>query len=244
MAGKITSQTHWKFKVIGDLSGPFRPRFLTIYDLKDIILNQRPGSSENTIRKAIDDFAEAGVLRSVAKGIYANMAAIPGPSIQELSAYFTPGAVVSLHTVLGDSGVANNLTTMVTSVVPVKEWPPENRKTERKTSMGVMRSYYMPEDKVHPPGLDSFEYLALGKSYEMARPEKAMLDYLYLSRNVRSHVSSLPLDMDIGGLDMKLLWKVANKMEVGDLLDAYLDEKNLYDSSDNVKANMNVTLGF
>lgn len=234
----------WKKALINDISGAFRPRFFDKTLLTTYIHKHFKDASENTIERTIADLKEAGLIRNVIKGLYMNLVTTPAPTLAELAAYFVPDAVVSLQTVLGDNGVLNNLTTMVTSVVPVDEWPHWERTKERETTMGMMRYKYMPRNKVYPPDLDQSDYLMMGKSFPMARPEKALCDYIYLSRNNRSTMTMPPLDTDTEHLDQHLLWKIARSMGVDDELDSYMEARRDYNSDPNVQANMNTNLGF
>ena len=60
--------------------------------------------------------------------------------------------------------------------------------------------------------------LITGVDYRRATPEAALLHWLYLSGSSRSRMSTPPLDLDLGELDLKRLRRLA----IGMHLDANL----------------------
>ena len=66
-------------------------------------------------RKAV----AANRLQRVVRGLFLNRLITPPPQLCEAAVWLRPGAVISLQTVLGDSGVWNNYTEWVTAVVPL-----------------------------------------------------------------------------------------------------------------------------
>ena len=60
--------------------------------------------------------------------------------------------------------------------------------------------------------------LVAGVDYRRATPEAALLHWLYLSNSPRSRMSTPPLDLDLGELDLKRLRRLA----IGMRLDANL----------------------
>lgn len=52
------------------------------------------------------------------RGLYLSQLAIPRPAAAEAADFIRTGAVVSLQTVLGEAGITNNFSDVVTSVLP------------------------------------------------------------------------------------------------------------------------------
>ncbi len=61
----------------------------------------------------------ANRLQRVVRGLYLNDLINPPAQLSEAAVWLRPGAVISLQTVLGDSGVWNNYTALMTVVVPL-----------------------------------------------------------------------------------------------------------------------------
>jgi hypothetical protein len=56
--------------------------------------------------------------------------------------------------------------------------------------------------------------LVAGVDYRRATPEAALLHWLYLSGSSRSRMSTPPVDLDFGGLNMKRLQRLAAVMRL------------------------------
>jgi hypothetical protein len=70
----------------------------------------------------------------------------------------------------------------------------------------------MPE-RVLETGTES-DRLVTGVDYRRATPEAALLHWLYLSGSPRSRMSTPPLDLDLGELDLKRLNRLAAAMRI------------------------------
>jgi len=131
---------------------------------------------------------------------------------EERSGSLAPaGALISLQTVLGDSGVWNNYTDWVTAVVPL------SRRILHRPSDGLKRpparSYPRPARisvGIWPEG----DRLAADTTYRRATPEAALLHWVYLSNSPRSRMSAPPLDLDLDALDLRRLKRLSQAMRL------------------------------
>lgn len=161
-----------------------------------------------------------GALQPVQRGLYLNrLRARPG-TLADAVPWLQRDAVVSLNTVLGDAGVLNNPSRVVTAVVPINAGaPPPARLGRRQTKAGTVHFYGMPravleagvpEDRLEDnPNAD----------HVRATPEKALVDWLYLGASPRSRRPLPPRgDIDLEMLNEKRLARLANAAGVADVL--------------------------
>jgi hypothetical protein len=120
--------------------------------------------------------------------------------------------VISLQTVLGDSGVWNNYTGWVTAVVPLSSRYSTPSLGTVETGAGTFVFRGVPE-RVLEAGAEN-DRLVAGVDYRRATPEAALLHWLYLSASPRSRMSTPPLDLDLGALDLKRLMRLAATMRL------------------------------
>src|SRR5260370_234261 len=93
---------------------------MTVPMIAAAFADRRKKAARNTVSKWIRDQTEAGVLRPVTRGLYLNQLARPQPTAAEAASFVRFGAIVSLQTVLGDAGITNSYSDIVTSVLPVQ----------------------------------------------------------------------------------------------------------------------------
>lgn len=126
--------------------------------------------------------------------------------------------VVSLNTVLGDSGVLNNPSNTVTVVVPMDRGPPP-RLGRQRTRVGTIHAFGLPRH-ILEAGVAT-DRLEAPNAYDHVRatPEKALIDWLYLGRSPRSRRTLPPSgDIDMAMLDHKRLRRLAKAAGVTDAL--------------------------
>lgn len=199
------------------------PGALRVLDRKSLIgLAQvaRPGVSEPTIERWIQDAVGAGRLQRVVRGLYLNRLINPPARLAEAAVWLRPGAVVSLQTVLGDAGVWNNHTGWVTAVVPLSRRYPTPSLGRLDATAGTFVFRGVPE-RVLEAGHED-DRLAPGISYRRATPEAALLHWLYLSHSPRSGMSALPSDLELGPLDSRKLKRLARAMNLSGQLGSWL----------------------
>jgi hypothetical protein len=158
----------------------------------------------------------ANRLQRVVRGLFLNRLIAPPAQLCESAVWLRPGAVISLQTVLGDSGVWNNYTGWVTAVVPLSSRYTTPSLGTVETGAGTFVFRGVPE-RVLETGAQN-DRLVAGVDYRRATPEAALLHWLYLAGSPRSRMSTPPSDLDLGALDLKRLKRLA----VGMRLDANL----------------------
>lgn len=199
------------------------PMALRVLDRKSIIgLAQivRPGVSEPTVERWVQDAVGAGRLQRVVRGLYLNRLIIPPAQLVEAAVWLRPGAVISLQTVLGDAGVWNNYTDWVTAAVPLSRRyaTPSLGRLEAAAGTFVFRG--LPE-RVLEAGQEE-DRLALGLTYRRATPEAALLHWLYLSHSPRSRMAPPPADLALESLDSHKLKRLARAMSLSEQLESWL----------------------
>jgi hypothetical protein len=199
------------------------PVALRVLDRKSIVglaQSVRPGVSEPTVERWLQDAVGAERLQRVVRGLYLNRLSNPPAQLAEAAVWLRPGAEISLQTVLGDAGVWNNYTPWVTAVVPLSRRyaTPSLGKLEAVGGTFVFRG--LPE-RVLEAGREQ-DRLATGVSYRRATPEAALLHWLYLSHSPRSRMSAPPSDLELGALDSRKLNRLAGAMNLCEQLESWL----------------------
>jgi hypothetical protein len=153
--------------------------------------------------------------------LFLNRLISPPAQLCESAVWLRPGAVISLQTVLGDSGVWNNYTPWVTAVVPLSSryTTPSLGRVETGGGTFVFRGI---SERILEIGAER-DRLVTGVDYRRATPEAALLHWLYLSDSPRSRMSAPPLDLDLGALDLKRLRRLARVMQLEDSLAIWRD---------------------
>jgi hypothetical protein len=191
--------------------------------------HRRKKAARNTVFKWIRDQTEAGVLRPVTRGLYLNQLARPQPTAAEAADFVRCGAIVSLQTVLGDAGITNSYSDIVTSSRSV-------------VANGVeYRFHAMPARLLDAEAGDLEDRMDLDVLYPRASPEKALLDWIYLGGSPRTKLASPPLNIDLEPLDKRRLKRLADRMKLSKPLAEYLAQKRRYDQDPSVRANAPVS---
>lgn len=173
------------------------------------------------IRRAVEE----GKLDAVQRGLYLNRFRASAGRLADAVTSFHKDAVVSLNTVLGDAGVLNNPSRVVTAVVPIDKGFPPPRLGRRQTRAGTLHFFGLPRavleagspaDRLAP--VERFEH-------PRASPEKALLDWLYLARSARSRRTPPARgDVDLSQLDARRLRRLARAMKLEDELSRWLEQ--------------------
>lgn len=199
------------YKALGQ---PGAQRVVTTKDLAGLSTPVgSPTPTRVTLARAVDHWVELDALVRVRRGVYLNRLSIPAPTLEEAAPYIRTGAVLSLQSVLGRTGVFNNPTPWITCVVPLG--------SDTNRSVGVVRTptahfrfsgidlrlFPSPQDDW---ASDAYEAFALVPT---ATPEKAFLDLLYLSAQPSGKASLPPAgDIDWDELDTDRLDRLAVRM--------------------------------
>ncbi len=203
---------HWSTRLELVLAEPTALRVLDTASIIQVAKNVRRDISKPSVERWIQEAVAANRLQRVVRGLFLNRLIVPPPQICEAAVWLRPGAVISLQTVLGDSGVWNNYTDWVTAVVPLSSryTTPSLGRVETQGGTFVFRG--VPE-RVLETGAEN-DRLVTGVDYRRATPEAALLHWLYLSGSSRSRMSPPPLDLDLGELDLKRLKRLAAAMRL------------------------------
>jgi hypothetical protein len=191
------------------------PNALRVLDTASIIQvaeKVRPDISRPSVERWIQEAVAANRLQRVVRGLFLNRLITPSAQLCEAAVWLRPGAVISLQTVLGDSGVWNNYTQWVTAVVPLSSRYTTPSLGRVETGGGTFVFRGVPE-RVLETGAER-DRLVTGVDYRRATPEAALLHWLYLSASPRSRMSVPPLDLDLGALDSKRLERLAMAMHL------------------------------
>jgi hypothetical protein len=203
---------HWSTRLELVLAEPSQLRVLDTPSIIQIARNVRPDISKPSVERWIQEAVAANRLRRVVRGLFLNRLITPQPQLCEAAVWLRPGAVISLQTVLGDSGVWNNYTEWVTAVVPLSSRYATPSLGRVVTGGGTFVFRGVPE-RVLETGA-AHDRLIAGVDYRRATPEAALLHWLYLAGSPRSRMSTPPLDLDLGALDLKRLKRLAIAMRL------------------------------
>lgn len=199
------------------------PAALRVLDRKSIVAlarSVRPGVSEPTVERWLQDAVGADRLQRVVRGLYLNHLTYPPARLAEAAVWLRSGAVISLQSVLGDAGVWNNYTEWVTAVVPLSRRYPTPSLGKLEAAAGTFVFRGLPE-RVLEAGREE-DRLATGVAYRRATAEAALLHWLYLSHSPRSRMSQPPSDLEVGALDSRKLNRLAHAMNLHEQLASWL----------------------
>ena len=212
---------HWSTRLELVLAEPSALRVLDTASIIQLAKNLRQDISRPSVERWIQQAVAANRLRRVVRGLFLNRLITPPPQLCEAAVWLRPGAVVSLQTVLGDSGVWNNYTEWVTAVVPLSSRYTTPSLGQIETEGGTFVFRGVPERLIET-GAENDRVVA-GADYRRATPEAALLHWLYLSGSPRSRMSIPPLDLDLSALDLKRLQRLATAMRLNANLAAWRD---------------------
>jgi hypothetical protein len=206
----LMTRLHWTTRLELELAKPQSLRVLDKASVVRLARGVRSDLSNPTIDRWIREAIDSGRLQRVVRGTYLNRFTHPAAVPCEAAVWLRQGAIISLQTVLGDSGVWNNFTDWVTAVVPLSPRYPTPSLGRMATSAGTFVFRGIPVSTLNV-GAES-DRLEPGLSYRRATPEAALLHWLYLARSPRSSLSLPPIDLDVVSLDSRRLVGLARAM--------------------------------
>ncbi len=210
----------WKLRLAGGLEDPSAPRVLGAEDLRELARRYRGEVSDPTIWRLGAELEEAGALERVARGVWANLRALPPASAEEAAGRMRKGAVVSLHRVLGEAGFLNNPSATVTAVVPLGAGSPARSTGSRLTEAGKRFHFWsMPEELARR----GEEWLDRERPHARALPERALGDWLAIAGRGRAGLPMPPADVDFEALEMGLCREICAAYGVERELDELLE---------------------
>lgn len=210
----------WTNVVARRLAEPDAPRAFRREDIRQWLSDHHIDPSERTLFRALQDWETKGIIARPIQGVYLNLQCSPLPMPEEAVALIRPDAVISLSSVLGQAGVLNNPSYWITAVLPstATKGPVDIEMTDGR----MLRFGYMRPDLV--VGLSdemASDALDRGGRVIKATPEKALLDWIYLSSSARG-AARWPLpplhDIDADDLDDARLDRLAARMDLVDPL--------------------------
>ena len=205
---------NWKFSLMGGLASQCAPRLFTAADFHRFVQKYRPHASASTARTVSTMLVSAGMLRRVSSGVFLNRRAVPPGELTEVAAHIRAGAIISLHSVLGECGFLNNPSAIVMAVLPTSATK-RPRLGEVETSTGDKFRFFGLAQKFFPTTPEErWETLQPGRPCEMFRPEAAFLQWLYLAGMRRSKLTTPPMDVDMEQLDRELLNRLADRWKI------------------------------
>jgi hypothetical protein len=223
---------NWDTKLELRLAEPEAARVLNTATLFRLARHEQNALSRASLERWIKDALASKRLIKVVRGLYLNRMPMPPGELAEAATWLHPGCVVSLQTVLGDSGAWNNFTQLVTCVVPFSNNRPRPSLGIRRTQAGQFQFRGIPEWVLNA-GKD-VDRLAEVTGYLRATPEAALLHWLYLAASPRSSLSAPPLDIDMDEFDASRLKRLAKAMNLSDTLEKWMTIKRAHDQSPSV----------
>jgi hypothetical protein len=176
--------------------------------------------STKQIAGFIENMSKVGVLTAVRKGVYLNNKAWPTPTFAEAACRIRSGAVVSLHTVLGDLGILNNSSSNVYSIVPA----PEQGVQPNIASVEVEgTTFYFNKIKQNILEAGDIEdRLVPMLSYDRATPEAAIVHWIYLASSHTSAMNEPDTQCDLAQLDLERLARLAQACGIEDQITSWV----------------------
>lgn len=231
--------THWTTLLTQSLRGPLKPRVYRLTDLESMATHIRPTITKNTLRSGLTEMIQAGQIQKINNSLFINLLSIPKPDCSDAASWLREGAVLSLHSVLGDSGILNNPSRIITAVVPLSCDAPDKPKLGvTTTSTGVSYHFFgLPSHHFYSEerGDDISDFYSFSPKNGTPRAtiEKALLDYIYLGYSPRSNLTPLPKDIDINSIDYDRLMRMGKLLNVMQPLERFLAEyQNLIPETD------------
>ncbi len=218
------------------LLGADAARVLTVPMIAAVLANRRKLPARNTLFRWIREQTRSGALRPVTRGLYINQLAWPRPTAADAAGYVRSGAIVSLQTVLGEAGITNNFSDIVTCVVPQSAGQRPSVRPVKAENI-EFRFHAMPARLLDAHAGEIEDRMDLDFKYPRATAEKALLDWIYLGASSRTRIAGPPFDIDAGRFEKARLNRLAAAMDLEVPLRTYLDAKQKYDSDPEVQAN-------
>lgn len=210
----------WKTAALERLAQPGAPRVCGRDVLVQWLNDGGITSSERTLLRALQEWELFGHIGRPTWGVYLNRQVHPLPLLEEAAQIIRPGAVVSLASVLGRAGVLNNPSYWITAVLPstAVKGPVDVEATD-----GTMLRFAHLRPDLIPQADASWAADALDPTAfsPTATPEKALMDWVYLSSSARG-AARWPLpalhDLELDDLDADRLDRLAVQMDLVDPL--------------------------
>ena len=159
--------------------------------------------SEAWLSRTVSDMERENTLTKVSAGLWINRLRTPPARLEEAAAHLRKDAVVGLRSVLGESGVLNNISEEITACIPFSSDRIPARLGRVETSGGQSFIFRGLPERFFPHDEKTRElFLDKTKPYPCFSPEKSIVDWAYLADSPRSNLPRLPFDIDFSSLDL------------------------------------------
>lgn len=191
------------------------------------LLLKSTGVSLRSIDFWLRDRVADGALIPLQRGVYINTLAAPRVDLNEVACRLRPGAIISLASALLSVSASDSEMREPGSatyvVIPIRRGAPPPSLGVIDTVLGPLHIHGIPERILGAGAL--LDRLEPGHAYQRATPERALVDWLYLSRTRRSTVAPPPAleALCAQGLDFGRLHRLGRAAEIGPLVDDYLE---------------------
>jgi hypothetical protein len=217
------SQQAWRLRVVKSLASPLASRIYTRAMLKELAVRYRPSLTEATFDSLLADLLTASVLLYFEDRIFVNLLAEPEISFLEAWAYIHDRGIYSMQSVLNAKNIVEMSKDLITIVVPTER---ENilLLDEAFDSEGNRNfiAYGLPK-KYFPPHPEYISIIVPSTPFPWFIPEKALLDWLLVATKNKQEKMP-PTSINISLLNIPTLYRLADQMEMQEILDQYLNE--------------------
>jgi hypothetical protein len=137
----------------------------------------------------------------------------------QFASVICPAAIVSLLTVLGDSGILNNYTYTIFCVVPIEECQTFRLGEHRENGV----DYYfiaMPKDAVFAAAEEDL-FDPIETNYQRASNEAALAQWIYLATPPSDALAMAPREIEVDDVDWPKLERICAAMGVSEQLAAW-----------------------
>lgn len=207
------------------LSQPGAPRVMAPTPLREWLAAGGVEMGQPAMIAALTQWQRLGLVDKIRHGVYLNLRAQPTPQADEAASRLREGAVISLQRVLGQAGVLNNPTPWITCVLPLSQ---SRAVGTVDTGRHVFQFAGMRDELLPAAASDWAEDAYQPYTQALtATPEKALLDWIYLSQ--ASPLWRLPprQDIEVDDLDRDRLGRLGNRMGLKEDLEAFVAARPL-----------------
>jgi len=207
------------------------PRVMSNIELQEYANSVGIEVTPKQIIRFIEQVGDLDVLTPVRKGLFLNNRVWPTPTYAEAACRIRSGAVVSLHTVLGDAGVLNNSTSNVYSLLPAPEHGPQPSLGSLESESGVTFHFNKIKAEILEAG-DVDDRLVPLLSYDRATPEAAVVHWIYLANTRRSPLCEPDTQCDMEQLDLERLERLATAAGIHDKVFNWVERCRVRETAD------------
>lgn len=203
---------------------------------RDALAQSQP-PSRPTFERWIHEAVQAGKLRKIRSGIFANAAGNSGVSPAAAVGHIRRSAVPSLSWVLEQNWILNNFGDVITCTVPMAPGMQTPNVSKVKTPYGTFHFRAIPRRLHELDALPVADWRDNRFAHPRATPEKAFCDWLYLGQTPRSSLRFPPLDLEFKKFNKPRLRRIVSAMDIKQVFDDWLLKKQLYDNDPEVQEN-------